>query len=235
MSFLVTSKICEAHSSTFWENKLEHVIYVSYGHPALYNNGQICPTSRQGFDIHPAFKIDGVMLKSTSDFVTEEFFPRLKALATCDRGGSCQSADQDRMTFVDDHQAQFKNHGFCAKADDDPAFDRDCFKADGQSFRPDLTLAAADPLVCSRAASAFRAYQRRARWIRTANDSYFAAMTYPDGKSKFLQPTDIHDAIWGAASAVYGGAMHPTAEGYASMADAALPSARRLLGLPAPH
>ena len=46
---------------------------------------------------------------------------------------------------------------------------------------------------------------------------------------------DIHDPIWGATSAVYGGAMHPTAQGYAAMADAALPSARRLLGLPTPQ
>jgi lysophospholipase L1-like esterase len=215
-------------------NKLDHVVYVSYGHPALYNNGQPCPTSRQGFDVHPAFKIDGALLKTTSDFVTEEFFRRLKALAICDRGSGCQSDEQDRMTFVDDHQAQFRNHGYCAQADDDPAFDRDCFRADGRSFKTNLELAAENPLVCSRPASAFRAYQQRARWIRTANDSYFAAMTYPTGESKFLQPTDIHDAIWGAASAVYGGAMHPTAQGYAAMADAAMPAARRLLDLPAP-
>jgi hypothetical protein len=35
-------------------------------------------------------------------------------------------------------------------------------------------------------------------------------------------------------SAVYGGAVHPTAEGYAAMADAALPAARGVLGLAAP-
>jgi hypothetical protein len=32
---------------------------------------------------------------------------------------------------------------------------------------------------------------------------------------------------------VYGGAVHPTAEGQAAMADAALPMARRVLGLAA--
>ena len=31
-------------------------------------------------------------------------------------------------------------------------------------------------------------------------------------------------------SAVYGGAVHPTAEGHAAMADAALPAARQVLG-----
>ena len=46
-----------------------------------------------------------------------------------------------------------------------------------------------------------------------------------------MQPTDIHDATWGVVSAVYGGAVHPTAEGHAAMADAALASARQVLRL----
>ncbi len=59
-------------------------------------------------------------------------------------------------------------------------------------------------------------------------------MTYPEGMPAVLKPSDIHDALWGVLSAVYGGAVHPTAEGYAAMADAALPAARGVLGLPAP-
>ena len=59
-------------------------------------------------------------------------------------------------------------------------------------------------------------------------------MTYPEGMPAMLKPSDIHDAIWGVLSAVYGGAVHPTAEGYAAMADAALPAARGVLGLPTP-
>jgi hypothetical protein len=59
-------------------------------------------------------------------------------------------------------------------------------------------------------------------------------MTYPEGIPAALKPTDIHDALWGVYSAVYGGAVHPTAEGYAAMADAALPAVRGVLGLPEP-
>jgi hypothetical protein len=65
------------------------------------------------------------------------------------------------------------------------------------------------------------------------NDSYFTAMTYP-AISTFANPSDIHDGLWGVASVVYGGAMHPTAEGHAAMADAALPAARRILRLTPP-
>ncbi len=57
-------------------------------------------------------------------------------------------------------------------------------------------------------------------------------MTYPEGLPALLQPRDLHDALWGIFAAVYGGAVHPTAEGHAAMADAALPAAREALALP---
>ena len=85
-------------------------------------------------------------------------------------------------------------------------------------------------MACGRPASEYRPYAPRARWVRTANDSYFTAMTYPQGMS-LVQPSNIHDATWGILSAVYGGAIHPTAEGHAAMADAALPAVREVLGV----
>jgi hypothetical protein len=56
-------------------------------------------------------------------------------------------------------------------------------------------------------------------------------MTYPQALPSSMQPTDIHDATWGILSAVYGGAVHPTAEGHAVMADAAVPAAAGVLQL----
>ena len=56
-------------------------------------------------------------------------------------------------------------------------------------------------------------------------------MTYPEGLPSVMQPTDLHDATWGILAAVYGGAIHPTAEGHAAMADAALPAVREALAL----
>src|SRR5262249_28169236 len=79
-----------------------------------------------------------------------------------------------------------------------------------------------------------RPYASRKRWVRAANDSYFTAMTYPQGLGAAMMPANIHDATWGVLAAVYGGAIHPTAEGHAAMADAALPAMREALGLPAP-
>ena len=102
------------------------------------------------------------------------------------------------MTFVDSHQAEFADHGICVRSHDDPEFDRECFSAEGKSFEPDPVAAATAPLVCSLRPSEFRPYAPRARWIRTANDSYFTAMTYPRGLSSTMQPSNIHDATWGA-------------------------------------
>jgi hypothetical protein len=138
------------------------------------------------------------------------------------------------MTFVDAHQSAFALHGACARADDDPPFDRECFSGKGETFESSLTKSANDPMTCGYPASEFRPYASRARWIRTANDSYFTALTYPEGLPALLQPSDLHDAIWGVFAAVYGGAIHPTAEGHAAMADAALPAAREALGLGPP-
>ncbi len=59
-------------------------------------------------------------------------------------------------------------------------------------------------------------------------------MTFPRALPSTMQPSNIHDASWGALSAVYGGAFHPSAEGHAAMADAALPAVRDVLGLKAP-
>jgi hypothetical protein len=213
---------------------LSRVVYVTYGNPALAGPTTPCPGGRDGFDVHPAFAVDGGRLRQAVEFVSQRFLPGIKALARCEGGKSCSDPSTERMTFVDAHQPAFASHGACARAADDPAFDRECFSRKGETFESSLTKGAMQPMACGYPASEFRPYAPRARWIRTANDSYFTAMTYPEGLPAVLQPSDIHDAIWGIFAAVYGGAVHPTAEGHAAMADAALPAAREALGLSAP-
>jgi hypothetical protein len=216
------------------DGNLARVVFVAYANPAMQAPNTPCPGGRDGLDVHPAFGADAERLRSAAAFVDTKFLPALKMLATCDGAKVCRDPPTERMTYVDAHQAAFQRHGMCVHSDDDPEFDRACFSLKGDSFEADLTKAAEDPMTCSHLASDYRPYSPRARWIRTANDSYFTAMTYPEGLSAMLKPIDIHDALWGVVSAVYGGAVHPTAEGYAAMADAALPAARGVLGLTAP-
>ena len=212
---------------------MSHVIYTSYANPALSEGGTPCPGGRAGFDIHPSFNADPQRLAEISSFVQREFLPQLKALALCQSGVLCRDPDGDRMSFVDAHQRAFADHGFCARGANDPQFDRECFSPEGKSFDPDIVTGANQPMLCGRSAGEYRAYLPRARWIRDDNDSYFAAMTYPQGLSTSMQPSDIHDASWGVLSAVYGGAVHPSAEGHAAIADAALPAAAAVLQLDA--
>ena len=212
------------------DGDLSRVVFVTYGNPALSSSGTLCSGGRDGFDVHPAFRADSTRLQQVSNFLSRQFLPRIKALALCE-SGTCRDPSRDRMTFVDAHQTAFASHGLCARSNDDPEFDRACFSPTGGSFRTNATVASTDPMSCGRSASEYRAYASRARWIRTANDSYFTAMTYPQGLGATLQPSNIHDATWGIMSAVYGGAVHPTAEGHAAMADAALPTVRSALGL----
>jgi hypothetical protein len=218
----------------YLDGNLQRIVYLTYGNPTMAN-GQVCGGGKGGFDVHPAFNVDAKRLRSVSDFVEERFLPRLRALATCDTPGACRDPAKDRMSYVDTHLAEFANHGFCARSPNDPPFDRECFLENGESFESNPAAAATDPLRCNLRARDFRPYAPRARWIRTANDSYFTAMTFPEGISSTLQPSDLHDATWGATSAVYGGAVHPTAEGHAAMADAALPVLRSLLELQTPQ
>lgn len=213
---------------------LSRVVFVSYGNPALAAPGTPCPGGRNGFDVHPAFGADPQRLRRVVDFVSGEFLPKIKAIALCG-GKLCRDPRTERMTFVDAHQAAFAQHGVCARSEEDPEFDRACFGINGETFRTDPARASSDPLSCGRPASEYRPYAPRARWVRTANDSYFTAMTYPQGLSSVLTPASIHDAIWGVLSAVYGGAVHPTAEGHAAMADAAMPAMRDVLGIGGPE
>ena len=211
---------------------MSHVVYVSYANPTLAG-GAPCPGGRAGFDIHPSFNAEPQRLANVSGYVQNEFLPQLKALALCQSGVLCRDPAGDRMTFVDAHQAAFADHGFCARARAIRNSIRECFSAKGESFDPDIVTAANQPMLCGRSAGEYRAYLPRARWIRDANDSYFAAMTYPQGLPSSSQPADIHDATWGILSAVYGGAVHPSAEGHAAMADAALPAVASVLQLDA--
>jgi hypothetical protein len=212
-------------------NDLSRVVFVSYANPALANGGAPCTGGKAGFDVHPSFNADPRRLAEVTGYVQNEFLPRLKAIALCQSGVICRDPDSDRMTFVAAHQTAFADHGFCARSANDPEFDRACFSARGDSFVSDIVAAPQQPMTCGQPASDFRAYLPRARWIRDANDSYFTAMTYPQALPASMQPSDIHDATWGLLSAVYGGAIHPTAEGHAAMADAALPAVEAELHL----
>ena len=122
------------------------------------------------------------------DFVDNKFLPKLKMLATCDGNKICRDPATERMTFVDGHQAAFDRHGMCVRAASDPGIrsqllldHRRQLSRTIRPSRPTIRWPAGEP------ASNYRPYSPRGRWIRTANDSYFTAMTYPEGMPAMLK------------------------------------------------
>ena len=217
---------------------LSRTVFTTYPNPSQSAAGAPCPSTSQGFDVHPAFGLDGSRNALVSHFVETIFIPALQALVTCAAGSGCSKPAKNAMTWVDGHRAAFASHGVCAvDAASDPAFDTACFRAQGGSFV--ATVDGLDrPLACARdsqfqahqfQAHQFRAYASRARWFRTVNDAYFAAMTYATTLPVLFTPSDIHDAVWGLTDGLYGGAIHPSAEGHAAIADATVVAARESL------
>src|SRR2546430_14556563 len=137
--------------------ELSRVVYTSYANPALADGGAPCPGGRAGFDIHPSFNAAPQRLANVAAYVDNEFLPQLKALALCQSGILCRNPGADRMTFVDAHQAAFAGHGFCARAQTDPEFDRECFSAKGESFDPDTVTAATQAILFERSAAQYGA------------------------------------------------------------------------------
>ena len=132
---------------------LSRVVYTSYANPTVANGGAPCPGGRAGFDIRPSFNAQPQRLAAVSNFVEGEFLPQLKGLALSEGGMLFRNPRTDRMTFVDSHRASLCQHGFCARAESDPEFDRQCFSATGNSFDPDIVTAASQPMLCGRSAA----------------------------------------------------------------------------------
>src|SRR5262249_62328432 len=76
---------------------LAHVVFVSYGNPALQEGGSLCGGGSAGFDIHPSFQVEAARLQRVGDFVAGKFFPALRALATCE-ANLCPDPASERMT-----------------------------------------------------------------------------------------------------------------------------------------
>jgi hypothetical protein len=206
---------------------LSKVVFTPYGNPLRSgHDNALCGATRYGFDAHPAFGVDAQAVVETEDFLEHKLTPTLRDLAQCE---NCSHPATMRMRFADAHRPIFEEHGYCAKGADEPQFDVDCFR-DGGTFKPPGSTDLAQPFAhCDRAPSDYAPYAARGRWTRTPNDSFLAAMTYPDSPPEIAKPAALTDAVWGLYAVVYGGALHPTAEGHAAMADAALIEARAVL------
>lgn len=159
-----------------------------------------------GMDVHPGLKMNKERLGEGSEFM-KAFQARLECIAGT-KGRNCPAGlatgPGTGFTFVTDHLPEFAKRGYCARDPKRALADMVAMKmprknANGDAFKP-FSPAAELP------------YAHRWRLFRTPNDAFLAANTHREGISPF-------DILQPAYAGLYSGAVHPSAEAHAIVAD----------------
>jgi hypothetical protein len=193
------------------------VVQSSY-EPIQYDEtGGLCglqPTL--GMDVHPGLKLNRQRLQETADFL-HELLGRLECI-TSTKGRSCPAnlatGSGTGFTLVTDHIPEFTRRGMCAR---DPKRSL----ADGVAMRIPRKDAMADAFKPYSPAATLP-YAHHWRLFRTPNDAFLTANTHREGTSLF-------DILQPAYAGLYSGAIHPTAEAHAIVADHVIRHARAVL------
>jgi hypothetical protein len=192
-----------------WEES-DRVILTDYPGLALLGDGsEVCPDGRGGMEILSDFKMSEAKAR-VGTWIADKLHRAMK-----------DAAEEYHWTFVDSHRRAFIGRGICAGTTYDGATITDDLRL------PRKTEAGWRPYN----PADYKAYASRQRWFRTPNDAFMTANFHV--AASILQKVLKLDALsWFqlVLAATYSGAFHPTAEGQAAMADAAVFSARAVLG-----
>jgi hypothetical protein len=195
-----------------------HVVQSSY-EPIQYDEtGALCgaqPTL--GMDVHPGLKLGRARLQETADFL-RDFLGRLECIAGSKKGGGCPGSlatgAGTGFTLVTDHIPEFTKRGLCARDPKRALADGIAMRMprkplNGDGFKP-YSPAATLP------------YAHHWRLFRTPNDAFLAANTHREG-------TPVFDILQPAYAGLYSGAIHPTAEAHAIVADHVIRHVRKIV------
>jgi len=182
-------------------------------------NGMICgalPTL--GLDVHPKLMLSRERLQETVGFL-HDFFARMICIDN-GRAPNCPVMATGAGTgfqLITDHQSAFTRRGICARDPRNAQLDGALMaiprRIGGEEFTP-------------YSPAAFLPYQHRWRLFRTPNDAFMTANVHSSGFSLF----DILQPVY---AAMYSGAVHPTAEAHAIVADHVVRHVRKLVDTPA--
>jgi hypothetical protein len=193
------------------------VVQTSY-EPLQYDEtGAFCgmrPTL--GVDVHPKLRISRERIQEASTF-QGELLTKLECMSDVTRRRDCPAnlatGRGTGFRLVTEHLAKFAKRGVCAR--------------DPQRAQLDGTMMAMPRLD---PAGEFQPYNpanalpygHRWRLFHTPNDAFLTANTHREGISLF-------DIMQPAYAGLYSGALHPTAEGHAVVADSVLPYVRTIV------
>jgi hypothetical protein len=185
----------------------ERVIQSSY-EPIQYDEtGALCGSQPTlGMDVHPGLQLSRERLHETADFLNE-LLARLECISSS-KSGKCPAGlatgPGTGFHLVTDHIPEFVKRGLCAR---DPKH----ALADGIAMRMPRMPPNGDPFQPYSPAATLP-YGYRWRLFRTPNDAFLTANTHREG-------TPIFDILQPAYAGLYSGAIHPTAEAHAIVAD----------------
>ncbi len=169
-----------------------------------------------GMDVHPKLQLSRARVQETDIFM-REFLVRLECISGKRKGGCPAGLATGAGTgfhLVTEHQAKFARRGICAR---DPRRTL----ADGKMMAMPRMSLMANAFVPYSPANELP-YAHRWRLFRTPNDAFLIANTHREGISPF-------DILQPAYAGLYSGAIHPSAEAHAIVADHVLPYARAIL------
>jgi hypothetical protein len=198
--------------------KPDRVVQNAYEPIHLDETGALCGTQPTlGMDVHPQLKINKQRLAETAEFFGE-FVRRLECTANTGRRKDCPAGlatgSGTGFHLVTEHQAKFAKRGLCARNPRQAIVDglnmamprKSRLTDEFKPYSPAETLP----------------YASRWRLFRTPNDAFLAANTHREGISPF-------DIMQPAYVGLYSGAVHPTAEAHAIVADHVMGYARRIV------
>jgi hypothetical protein len=170
-----------------------------------------------GMDVHPGLKVSPARLQEAADFM-RDLLRRLECIAGKNRAGcpaDLATGAGTGFTLVTDHIPEFVKRGLCARDPKRALADSIAMRmprkpANGDAFKP-YSPAATLP------------YAHRWRLFRTPNDAFLAANTHREG-------TPLLDILQPAYAGLYSGAIHPTAEAHAIVADHVVRHVRAIVG-----
>lgn len=191
-----------------WEQN-DRVVLTAYPALALLDDGKrVCPDGRAGMEVLPDFELSA---KKALD--GEKVADRLNAAMK-------KAASTNGWSFVDAHRQQFVGRGLCAGFTDNALSNADDLRI---PRRVDGNWVPYNP-------ADYRAYASRQRWFRTPNDAFMTANFHVSaGAMQKVLKLETVSFVQVLLAATYSGAFHPTAEGHAAIADAAVERARAVL------
>ncbi|MGB3045091.1 MAG: hypothetical protein WBB98_18100 [Xanthobacteraceae bacterium] len=194
------------------------VLQTAYEPIQFDETGALCgaqPTL--GLDVHKKLSLSRERLSETVNFL-QDFFARTACITSGGRG--CPALATGAGTgfrLITDHQPEFARRGICAR---DP---RNA-QADGEAMAMPRRPAGAEDFA-PYSPAAYLPYAHRWRLFRTPNDAFLTANVHSPGFSLF----DILQPVY---AAMYSGAVHPTAEGHAIVADHVVRHVRTVIAKP---